>query len=165
MNIIVAVDEKWGIGKNGDLLIRLPEDMKFFRIKTTGNTIIMGRITFESLPDKKPLPNRNNIVLSSQKNFAPEGVVICNSIEEVLKTTENDDPNSLFIIGGGKIYQSFLPHCNTAYVTKIFASYDADTSFHDLDKSNEWQITEESDIKTSKKGVKYQFITYKRITD
>lgn len=89
MDIIVAVDADWGIGKDGDLLQRISADMKYFREKTTGNVLVMGRKTLESFPNKKPLPNRVNIVLTKNKDYQAEGVVLCHDLAELPAVLEN----------------------------------------------------------------------------
>ena len=87
MRLIVAVDENWGIGKNNDLLCRISADMQYFRKMTTGHTLVLGRKTLESFPNKKPLPNRNHIVLTKNIDYQAEGVTLCNSIEQLTTVT------------------------------------------------------------------------------
>ena len=89
MNIIVAVDNNWGIGYKNDLLVRIPNDQKFFREKTTGNVVIMGRKTLESFPEGKPLKNRTNIVITSDKSYKVDGAIVVHSIEEALRKIKN----------------------------------------------------------------------------
>ena len=117
MNLIVAVDEKWGIGKDGGLLAHLPEDMKYFRETTSGRTVVMGRRTLESFPGGKPLKNRVNMVLSRNESYSPEGVQVYHRAEDVLEALKDCNEDDVFIIGGGMIYREFLPYCNKAYVT------------------------------------------------
>ena len=88
MNLIAAVDLNWGIGYNCELLEKIPEDMKYFKEKTLGKVIVMGRTTFESLPNKKPLEQRINIVLTKNKNYNCEGVILCYSLEELFNRIE-----------------------------------------------------------------------------
>ena len=101
---IVAVDKKWGIGKKNDLLFRLPLDMKFFKEKTIGNVVVMGRETFESLSGKNPLKDRVNIVLTRSESFNDDRLIICNSIDEVLNELQKYENDKIFIIGGELIY-------------------------------------------------------------
>ena len=101
MNVIVAVDENWAIGRNGDLLAHMKEDMKFFRETTMGKTVILGRKNLESFPGKKPLPKRPNIILTRDKNFSVEGATVINSIEELLAM--DMDFSDAFVIGGEEI--------------------------------------------------------------
>lgn len=157
MNLIVAVDENWGIGYKGDLLERISEDLKNFKEKTIGKTIVMGRVTFDSLPNKKALPKRENIILTKQHNLKIEACKVYNNIEDILNLENKDD---VFIIGGENIYQQFLPYCKKAYVTKIFNSYEHDRSFPNLDEKEYWLLTEKSEVLENKNGVKFQFTIY-----
>ena len=113
MNLIAAADENWGIGKNGGLLAHISGDMKYFRETTKGKIVVMGRKTLESFPGGKPLKNRVNIVLTGNKDFVPEGVVICHSVEETLEKLKEYPKEDVFIIGGGMIYKAFLPWCKS----------------------------------------------------
>ena len=157
MNLIVAVDSNWGIGKNNDLLISIPEDMKFFRETTKGTAVLMGRKTLESFPNGNPLKNRVNIVLS--RNKIDKEVIQVSSIEEALEVANTYD--TVFVIGGGSIYKEFLPYCKTAYVTKIHHSFDADTFFPNLDVLEDWSCVETSEMKEYE-GTKYQFCKYEK---
>lgn len=162
MNLIVAVDNKWAIGNKGDLLISIPEDMKFFRQMTTGKVVVMGKNTLESFPNSKPLKNRVNIVIALEKDYKVEGAVTVYSIEEALEEIKKYDTKDVFVIGGGSIYRQMLPYCDTAYITYIDYSYEADTFIPNLDEmSDEWYIAEESDECTYFDLV-YYFRTYKR---
>ena len=158
MNLIVAVDEKWGIGKNNELLISIPEDMKFFRTLTKNSIIIMGRKTLESFPNGKPLKNRENVVLT--KSNIKEDVTIFDSIEDVLNYVKNKE--NVFVVGGGSIYKQLLPYCEKAYVTKIKKDFNADTFFPNLDELIDWEMIESSDIKEWE-NIQYQFTIYKHI--
>ena len=161
MKAIVCVDKKWGIGKNNKMLFHLPEDLKFFKEKTWGKTVVMGYNTFLSLPNKKPLPNRKNIVLSRKKNLKIDGVSVVNSVEELLSILGNDTSN-VFLIGGEIIYKELLNFCDEAYVTKVNANGDAEKFFPNIDENPEWIRTYESDeIKTGNFEIKFN--TYKRI--
>ena len=161
MKAIVCVDKKWGIGKNNKMLFHLPEDLKFFKEKTWGKTVVMGYNTFLSLPNRKPLPNRKNIVLSRKKNLKIDGVSVVNSVEELLSILENDTSN-VFLIGGEIIYKELLNFCDEAYVTKVNANGDAEKFFPNIDENPEWIRTYESDeIKTGNFEIKFN--TYKRI--
>lgn len=161
MNLIVAVDEKWGIGKDGDLLHPISADLKYFRQKTTGNVLVMGRKTLESFPNKKPLPNRVNIVLTKNKDYAAEGVVLCHSIEELPEVLKNYEDKEIFVAGGGTIYEQMLPLCKTAYVTKICETYEADTVFPDLDAHPDWELAEKGELQ-EENGVKFSFDIYRK---
>ena len=161
MQIIVAADKHWAIGKDGDLLWHLPEDMKFFREKTTGNVVVMGRKTLDSFPGGKPLKNRVNLVLSRDEGFSREGAEIVHSMEEAIEYLNQYEPDQIFVIGGGHIYREFLPYCDTAYVTRVEETFEADTTFPDLDESSEWTLTEKGEEKEHN-GLSYRFTTYKK---
>jgi len=159
LNLIVAVDENWGIGNKGELLERISEDMKFFKEKTTNNIIVMGRVTFESLPNQKALPNRVNIVLSeSEQNF--KDTIIVNSIDNLFSELEKHTDKEVYIIGGAKIYNLLYKKCRKAYITKIYNTYESDAKMFNLDKDSNWEIINKSEIKTNKNGVKFQFVEY-----
>ncbi len=160
MKIIVAVDNKWGIGCENKLLQYIPEDMKFFKEKTIGNVVVMGRETFESLPGKNPLTARVNIVLTRNSSFKDERLIICNSMDETLKELEKYDTDKVFIIGGEAIYTQFLPYCDELFVTKIQNEYEADKFFPNVDDISNWGLVEESEVKEYK-GIKYVFTRYK----
>ncbi len=162
MNFIVCVDQAFAIGKDGDLLEKIPEDLQFFKKMTLHKTIIMGSATFESLPNQKPLKNRKHIVLSSKENYSPHSdVIVCHSLDEVLTITKDTIPEDLFVIGGGKVYKEFLPYCDKAYITKILKTYDADTYFLNIDQEEEWSLTYETEIKLFE-SIPYKFCTYER---
>lgn len=148
MKLIAAVDHNWAIGKNGDLLVRLSMDMKHFRNMTTSHVVVMGRKTLESFPGKKPLPNRINIVLTTDREYANGDAIVVHSEEELLTRLKSYPSDSVFIIGGGSIYQMLLDQCNTAYITQISKSYDADTWFPNLDQHPEWVLAEQSETYT-----------------
>jgi len=155
---IAAVSENWGIGKNGDLLFHIPEDMKLFRAVTSGHTVVMGRKTLLSFPDGKPLKNRNNVVLSRNAEFCPDGVTVFKNVNETLEyiKTLGDE---VFIIGGGEVYREFLPYCTKALITKVTAVPPADVFFPDLDSDPQWTLAEQSDEKEHD-GLKFRFLTY-----
>ena len=161
MNLIVAVDDKWGIGKDGDLLCRISTDMKRFRSITSGNVLILGRKTLESFPNKKPLPNRDHVVLTNNLEYKAEGVVLCHSIAELPDALKNFGEKEVFAAGGESIYQQLLPFCEKAYITKIHASFPADTYFPDLDQLPEWEIGEEGE-EQEENGVRFSFVLYQK---
>ena len=119
MNLIVAADKNWGIGKDNKLLVSIPSDMKFFRQETMGKVVVMGRKTLESFPNGLPLKNRTNVVLTSDKNYQVKDAVIVHSIDEVLEELKKYDDDEIYVIGGGKVYEELLPYCDVAHVTKI----------------------------------------------
>ncbi len=160
MKAIVAVDSNWGIGYKNELLQRIPEDMKFFKQTTLNKLLVMGRLTFESLPNKRPLKDRTNIVISRNKDFKSEGLEIYYSIDELLFNLKKYKLNDIFIIGGESVYKQFMPYCTQAYITKIYKSYTADKYFPNLDEDKSWQLQSKGPIKTYK-DIKFQFTTYK----
>ena len=158
---IVAADEKWGIGKKNDLLFRLPADMKFFREKTMGHVVVMGRKTLESFPNGLPLKNRVNIVLTANRSYKVKDAVIVHTKEELLEELKKYDSNELYVIGGGSIYEMLIPYCDTAYITKIDHAYAADTYFPNLDQMDDWEMTEVSEEQTCF-DLEYVFAKYER---
>ena len=163
MNIILAADRKWAIGKNNDLLIHLPGDLKYFKKMTTGKTVIMGRKTLESLPGGKPLPNRRNIILTRSEDFQATGAEVLHSIEEVLHLIKsgNLESDEVFVIGGAEIYKQMIPYCDKFYITKIDAELPADRYFVDLDGIDELKITWKGPTEEYE-GTKYQHVLYER---
>lgn len=148
MNIIVAADKNWAIGKNNKLLVSIPQDMKFFRETTTGKVVVMGRKTLESFPGGQPLKKRVNIVLTSDKNYHVNGADIVHSIDALLEELKKYPAEDIYVIGGESIYRQLLPYCDKAYVTKIEHAYDADTFFPNLDEDPQWRMTKTSDEQT-----------------
>ncbi|MBQ4059461.1 MAG: dihydrofolate reductase [Lachnospiraceae bacterium] len=162
MKAIVNVDNNWGIGIGDKLLNHIPADMKFFKETTTGNTVVMGRATFMTFPGPRALPNRKNIVLTTDKSWNAPDVTVCHSVGELLDLLEGCDTDSVFVIGGSMVYEQLLPYCNTAYVTKVDSAKPADKFFPDLDKTDEWEIESEGE-KSEHNGVEFRFVTYKRL--
>ena len=138
---IVHVDKEWGIGKGNDMMFSLPQDMKFFRQTTIGNTVVMGGNTLRSLPNQKPLKNRVNIVLS--RGQVCDECVIVRSYEALkteLKSRQNEE---IFIMGGGEVYRELLPYCHGALVTKVDAIGGAEVFFPNLDKNPDFVCVDE----------------------
>ena len=159
MNLIVAADKNWGIGKDNKLLVSIPSDMKFFRQETMGKVVVMGRKTLESFPNGLPLKNRTNVVLTSDKNYQVKDAVIVHSIDEVLEELKKYDDDEIYVIGGGKVYEELLPYCDVAHVTKIDFAFEADTHFPNLDEDPKWEITASSDEQTYF-DLEYTFVKY-----
>ena len=143
MNLIVVVDEKWGIGKNNNLLFRLKKDMAFFKQTTTGKVVIAGAKTFDSFPHGA-LPNRVNIVLDDSGR-AHEGAVTVSSVEQLDKELAKYDFEDIFVIGGASVYALMLDRCKYAYVTKVSADGGAEVFFPNLDEKANWQLIEASE--------------------
>ena len=161
MNLIVAVDSNWGIGKDNKLLVSIPADMKFFRTTTSGKVVIMGRKTLESFPNGLPLKNRVNIVITGNKDYKVKDAVVVHSVEEALQEAGKYPSEDVYVIGGDSIYRQMLPYCSKAHVTKIDFAYQADTFFPNLDQMEEWEITEESEEQTYF-DLEYTFVTYEK---
>lgn len=160
MNAIVVVDKNWAIGRDGDLLVHLPGDLKYYKEKTTGKVIVVGRKTLESFPQGKPLPNRVNIVITRNEDYEAPGCIICRSKEEVMAQLSEYNSEDVFIAGGAEIYRQFMDDCDGFFVTKIDESYDADRYFPNLDEM-EYKVTWESPV-MEEKGIKYRFLKYER---
>ncbi len=159
MNLIAAVDNNWGIGKNNSLLIQIPEDMQFFRATTVGNVVVMGRHTLESFPNGRPLPKRTNIVLSGKPDYEVKGATVAHSVSELKKLLADYDTDDVFIIGGESVYRQFEPYCKVAYITKIDYAYDADAHFPNLDEKENWVLHDESEEQTYF-DIAYTFTSY-----
>lgn len=162
MNLIVAVDKNWAIGKENKLLVSIPQDMKFFRETTMGKVVVMGRKTLESFPGGQPLKKRTNIVITRDKNYSVKDAIVVHSVEEALEELKNYNSEDIYVIGGESIYRQMLPHCDVAHVTKIDHAYEADTYFPNLDEKEEWLVTGVSDEQTYF-NLEYEFVRYERV--
>ena len=172
ISAIVCADSNWGIGRNNELLVRIPEDIKFFKEKTTNGVVVMGRKTWESIGEK-PLPNRCNVVITSKYNGLNTytDCVLDTNTSVIFMTIDAfyhwydwlaKIGNGMYIIGGGHIYYELLHLCDTVYITKLHNTYeDVDTYFPNIDILPEWEIESEGALKEYN-GVQYQFYTYKR---
>ena len=159
MNLIVAVDKNWAIGRNNKLLVSIPADMKFFRQTTTGKVVVMGRKTLESFPNGLPLKNRTNVVLTKNENYKVQDAVVVHSMEELKKELKKYDSEDIYVIGGASVYRQLLSYCRFAHVTKIDHAYEADTYFPNLDELTEWSIAGDSDEQTYF-DLEYAFMLY-----
>lgn len=156
ISMIAAVGKNRELGKNNDLIWHFKEDMKFFRETTTGNTVIMGRKTFESLPHA--LPNRQNIVITTNSDYVADGAEVVTGVQEALKTAKNEN---VFIIGGGSIYSEFLKYADRLYLTEIDSECDeADTFFPEFDKS---LYTAEKLTDFTVDGIHFSHVLYTKI--
>ena len=147
----------WGIGKDGGLLVRVSEDMKFFRKKTQGHAVVMGRKTFESLPGL--LPGRRNIILS-RSGICPPGAEVATGVLELLELLGPEEEQA-FVIGGGEIYRQLLPYTERVFVTKWDAVFDADTFFPNLDECGDFVLECQSPVQQSG-GLRFTFCQYRR---
>ncbi|MBD5344141.1 MAG: dihydrofolate reductase [Bacteroides sp.] len=159
VTIIVAIDRDGGIGRNGDLLYHISDDLRRFRRLTTGHTIIMGRKTYESFP-KGPLPHRRNIIITRNADYHVDGAETAPSLRAALDMCNSED--KVFIIGGGEIYRQALPLASCLEITRIDAASEADTFFPVIDP-NEWTVsTQEPAATDAATGLSYRFVTYLR---
>lgn len=161
MNLIVAADRNWGIGKDGGLLADLPTDMKYFREHTTGKVVVMGRKTLESLPGKKGLPKRTNIVLTTNPDYEAERCTIVNSEDELFEEISKYEPEEVMLMGGGAMYNKYYKLCDKLYVTKIDAVLGADTFIANFDEDPDFEVESESEPITEN-GLTFKFVVYKK---
>lgn len=158
ISAVVVVDQNHGIGKNNQLLVYFPADLKRFKNITSGHSIIMGRKTFDSMG--KALPNRRNIVVTRQSDLTLPGAEITNSLDESLALCEGE--KEVFIIGGAEIFRQALHKLDRIYLTKIHKSFDADTFFPEI-SATEWEETQKQDFGPDEQtDFSYSFITYQK---
>ena len=141
LSSIAAMASNRVIGKGNDLPWHIPEELKFFKNKTKGHILIMGRKTFESVGVGKPLPHRLTVVITRQKDYAPEGVVVCANIDDAVKFCESkigEWPEEVFVCGGSEVYRQFMDRVDRIYLTEIEKPYEGDTKFppFEADKFN-----------------------------
>lgn len=158
MKLILAVDKNWAIGRNNQMLYDLKKDLKHFKEITTGGLVIMGRKTFDSMG--VALPNRENIILSRDKNLKREGALVFNDVKEIISYAEKSSKEA-FLIGGAEICDFFLDKIDEAIITKINAESAADTYLHNFDADPNFEIIEESDPIIDN-GIEIKFVRYKR---
>ncbi|MBT2685843.1 dihydrofolate reductase [Bacillus sp. ISL-37] len=160
ISLIWAMDENRVIGYHNQLPWRLPEDLKFFKRVTMGHPIAMGRKTYESIG--KPLPGRENIVITRDDNYDPEGCTVMHSIDEMLAYAAENKSEEIFVIGGAEIFKEVLQHADKLYLTMIHHQFEGDTFFpvFDIDK---WELeSREIGLKDGKNPYDYEFLIYKR---
>lgn len=161
MNLIVAVDKNWGIGKDNHLLASLPGDMKYFKEQTMGKVVVMGRRTYESIPGGKGLPKRTNIVMTSNTDYSAEGAIVVHNEQELFDEIKNYDAEDVFLIGGASLYNKYYKICDKLYITKINADLGADTFITNIDEDSSFEIISESESQ-SDNGIEYKFLIYER---
>lgn len=165
MILMLTADENWNIGLKGEMLVDLEEDLKRFKEKTMGNIVIMGRNTLRAIPGEKSLPGRVNIVMTRDKTFKREDLVIVNSLDDLFKTLDDINPDhskEVFVTGGASIVEQLLQYCDRAYITKILKSFpEHDTSIPDLDQDKNWKIVDESE-KIKQDDIEYKYVDYAR---
>jgi dihydrofolate reductase len=163
VSLIVAAAENGAIGKNNQLLWRLPDDLKRFKQLTLGHPMIMGRKTFESIG--KPLPGRTSIVVTRKKDYAPEGVVVAHSLENALEIAREIGTEEAFVIGGGELYEQVLPLADTIYLTLVHTIIEGDTYFKLPDLQN-WIQTEKITHRADERhAFSFDFVNYSKKTD
>ena len=160
MNISVAVDQNWAIGKDGDQLVYISEDLKRFRALPMGHPVILGRKTLATFPGGRPLKGRDNLILSTNPAFTVENAKVFPNVEALLRAAPDDS----FVIGGESVYRALLPYCDTAYVTKIDHAFPADRYFPDLDADPAWALDESQPVEILEQdGLTFRYLTYRRI--
>nr|AIA14327.1 Dihydrofolate reductase [uncultured bacterium]AIA14364.1 Dihydrofolate reductase [uncultured bacterium] len=156
ISAIAAIVNNRGLGKDNELLVRIPEDLARFKKLTSGHTVIMGRKTYESIG--KPLPNRTNIVVTRDAKYEAEGCQVVFSVEEALDLGRQLEPEEIFIIGGGKIYDEMLPYTERLYLTQVEKEVEADTFFPEYKEFTKELEREEKEHE----GTKYTWVTLER---
>ena len=162
MNMIVAVDRDWGIGRDNGLLASLPTDMKYFKEHTSGKVVVMGRKTLESLPGGRGLPNRTNYVLTANPDFEAERCIIVHSEYELFDAIADFDPDDVFLIGGASLYNRFYKYCDRLYITKMDAELGADAFIVNIDEDPAFKVASESEPVTEN-GITFRFCEYEKV--
>lgn len=160
MNLIVTVDENWAIGNRDRQLVKIPADWRALQEQTAGGVVVMGRKTLALMPQGQPLLCCRNIILSTA--YTVRGAETADSLSALLQKLEGVPQEDIYVCGGESVYRQLLPYCDTAYVTMVEKSYEADRYFENLDRSGAWSMTEESDEQTCF-DITYYFRKYKRI--
>ena len=161
MQAILNIDKNWGIGADGDQPFFISEDLQFFKEKTLGKVVVMGRATLQALPKGQPLKGRTNVVLTRQKGFDAQGSIVCNDFDELSETLKTYPAEEVFIIGGAEIYETLLPYCSKVYITKIDAEADCDRFFPNLDQMPNWRKKSISEVKRCEEtNLEFRFWEY-----
>jgi len=164
-SLIAAVADNGVIGKDNDLIWYIPDDLKYFKAKTSGKPVVMGRKTFESIVDRigKPLPKRRNVIITRQANYDGLGADVVSDVNSGIFTAKQHADGELFILGGAQIYAETINLCDRLYITEVHQSYKGDSYFPDIDKTI-WQETSREDNKgdASKAIPDYSFVVYER---
>jgi dihydrofolate reductase len=161
ISLLVAMDRNQVIGANNDLPWHLPNDLKFFKEKTMGNTIVMGRKTFDSIG--RALPNRRNIVLSRNEIDLPDGVELIRDVETILDMNQSNPSEELFVIGGGGLFEQILPYADRMYITLIDEDFDGDVLFPSFSMEEWVEVSRVKGVKDEKNPYDYYFIHYNRL--
>ncbi|HSI97126.1 MAG TPA: dihydrofolate reductase [Gaiellaceae bacterium] len=159
ISIVAAVALGGVIGRDGTIPWRIPEDMKRFRELTTGHAVVMGRRTWESVPDRfRPLPGRRNVVVTRNPDWSSEGAERAGSLDEALRLLEGEP--RVFVIGGAEIYVAAMPHADELQLTEIDAEVEGDTFFPDFDRAQFDEVSRERHVSTN--GTPFSFVRYER---
>jgi dihydrofolate reductase len=163
INAIVAASENMVIGKDNQLLWQIPSDLKYFKEKTLNSSVIMGKNTWESIPEKfRPLPKRNNFVLTSDPFYKAKGAVVVHDLFGLIEAFKNNGINDdVFIIGGSLIYNQTFHLLDRLYFTKVFGNYEGDSQIKNLADIDMVKISE-SEVK-EENNTKFQFIIYEKV--
>ena len=160
MQLIVACDMEWNIGRGDALLFRISEDLKRFKALTLGHPVIYGRRTLATFPKGKPLSGRPNLVLSRNAAFACAGATVVHDLNALFAELDRLGDPQPFVIGGGTIYKQLLPYCTTAYVTRVLSVYLGDVRMPNLDRNRDWTLVEPGTVKTVN-GLSYRYDCYR----
>ena len=158
ITLVAAIASNNVIGKENSLPWNIPEDLKRFKQMTSGNTILMGRKTFDSIG--RPLPNRQNIVMTKDENFKKEGIKVINDFDEALELIKESNED-IFVIGGSKIYELFEPVANSLAITRILKDFEGDAFFPDINWDL-WQIEKEEKFFDEKSNIECKLIEYSK---
>lgn len=160
IHVIVAAAQNGIIGRDGQMPWRIPEDLKRFKALTMGHPIVMGRKTWRSIG--RPLPGRENVVITRQKDFRAEGATLLHSLQEALDHAAARGASDVFVIGGGEIYAQALPLASVVHLTQVRASFEGDASFPSLDPSTWRETAREEHSQAEPQPLAYDFVTYER---
>ena len=161
MNLIACVDSNWAISNKGEILVSIPADKKLFKELTDGKVVVGDRRTMESIPGGTTLGARTNIILTSDQNYSYGNAKIVHDMDEAMEELKNYADEDIFVVGGEKVYKEFFPYCERAYITKVDYEYQADAYLENLEESDEWIMTHDSDEWTYY-DLEYYFYQYKR---
>ena len=166
ISLIVAMDAESGIGKNNDLMWHLPADMQFFKTTTKGHVVIMGRKNYDSIPEKfRPLPGRENVILTRQTSFEAKDCLVFHNFKDCLEHYKNETDRTIFIIGGGEIYQQAIAEdfLDEMFITHVNGTFEADTFFPAFEEKN-WQKEKLFDQPVDEKHKhSFEVFQYKRL--
>lgn len=160
LSIIVAIAQNGAIGKDNDLLWHLSGDLKRFKQLTTGHPVVMGRKTWDSLP-KRPLPKRQNIVMTNNPDFAAKGATVVHSVNGLFRVLK-DCEEEVFVMGGAAIYKALLPFCRRLYITRVYRDYEADVYFPTIDMSEFTLVSLGEPLQDEESGLDFAYEEYER---